>query len=337
MDFPKTRFIIRLKRDIAHSNDSIEKFLDAFALMAGVYRNEITDVVIRRGCTIIEGYLNRAAIERLYDYFEYLKKNDADTDELKQLKLIIKQFEIEVLIDDPASNDKCKFEPPYKNKKIYILVHGWGGEKEKTFGDLPKYLANELNIDIKVYSYPSGWLKKSPSVAFVARNLENWIKNNCANCEVGILGHSLGGLVTRYLAVIQKHRRSPLPIKQISLVASPTNGAHLASLGSKIPSFKSAQIEELRPNSGFLVDLNERWGLWSKENVPNSCILTTIYAYDDEVVSYASAIGGDPEAVPIFNEDHRSIVKPKDQGSEVVITIVREAKEAGLYSYPECN
>ena len=80
--------------------------------------------------------MSRAAIERLYDYYEYLKENEADTDELKQLQSIIKQFEIEVLIDDPASNDNCKFEPPHRNKKVYILVHGWGGKKEETFGDL---------------------------------------------------------------------------------------------------------------------------------------------------------------------------------------------------------
>ncbi len=317
--------------------ESVEKFLDHLAYVAGVYKDEITGLVVRAGCTIIEGYMSRAAIERLYDFYEYLKDNEADTDELREFQSIIKQFEIETLIDDPASNERSGFEPPYKNKKVYILVHGWGGDKKETFGDLPEYLNEELNIDIEAYPYPSGWLKKSPSVTFIARNLDNWIRNNCSNCEVGILGHSLGGLVTRYLTVIQKHRRISLPIKQITLAASPTNGAHLASLASMIPSFNSSQIEELRPNSGFLVDLNERWTLWCKDNIPHTCVLTTMYALNDMVVSYTSAIGGDPEAIPIYDEDHRSIVKPKSKGSEVVLTIVRSAKEAGLCQKAKSN
>lgn len=330
MDFPKTRFLIRLKEDITNRQESIEKFLDHLARVAGVYKEEITDLNIRKGCTIVEGYMNRAAIERLYEFYEYLKDNEADTDELRALQSIIMQFNIEALIDVPASNEVKRFKPAHKNKKVFVLVHGWGGDKESTFGNLPEYLNRQLNIDIEAYPYPSGWLKKSPSVTFIARNLDNWIRNNCQNCEIGVLGHSLGGLVTRYFAVIQKHRRNPLPIKQITLAASPTNGAHLASLATKIPSFSSSQIEELRPNSGFLVDLNERWSLWCQDNIPNSCLLATMYALNDKVVSYTSAIGGDNEAIPIYDEDHISIVKPKNKESEVVLTIVRLAKEAGL-------
>jgi hypothetical protein len=330
MGFPKTRFIIKLKEDISNRQEIVEQFLDELARVAGVYKEEITDLNIRKGCTIVEGYMNRAAIERLYEFFEYLEKNEADTEELMELQSIIRQFNIETLIDDPASNEASKFVPPHNNKKVFVLVHGWGGDKEATFGSLPEYLNGELDIDIATYPYPSGWLKKSPSIAFIARNLDNWIRNNCQNCEVGILGHSLGGLVTRYLAVIQKHRRTSLPIKLITLAASPTNGAHLANLASKIPSFSSSQIEELRPNSGFLVDLNERWSVWCNEKIPRSCLLATMYALNDKMVSYTSAIGGDPEAVPIYDEDHTSIVKPQSKDSEVVLTIARYARDAGL-------
>lgn len=330
MEFPKTRFIIRLKEDISGQQKVVDEFLNELARVAGVYKEEITELEIRKGCTIVEGRMDRAAIERLYELYQYLRANEADTDELKKLQSIIKQFNIEALIDDPASNAKNKFKPAHQNKKVIVLVHGWGGDKKSTFGNLPEYLNGKLNIDVEAYPYPSGWLKKSPSVAFIARNLDNWIRNNCQNCEVGILGHSLGGLVTRYLAVIQKHRRTSIPIKLITLAASPTNGAHLASLASKIPSFCSNQIEELRPNSGFLVDLNERWSLWCRDNIPNSCTLATIYALNDKVVSYTSAIGSDPEAVPIYDEDHTSIVKPQSENSEVVLTIARYAEEAGL-------
>ncbi|GHG08125.1 esterase/lipase family protein [Thalassotalea marina] len=331
MEFPKTRFVIRLKNDISQKHFLVNRFLNELADFAGVYEEEFTELKIRKGCTVIEGYMNRAAIERLHDFFEYLKTNQPDSDELKKLQLIINYFKVEVMIDDPASNKTSEFEPANQNKKVIVLVHGWGGDKDSTFGNLSEFLKEKLNIDIETYPYPSGWLKRSPSVAFIARNLDNWIRNNCQNCEVGILGHSLGGLVTRYLAVIQKHRRIPIPIKLVTLAASPTNGAHLASIASNIPFFNSSQIEELRPNSGFLVDLNERWSFWCKANIPHACSLVTLYALNDMVVSYTSAIGGDSEAVPIYGEDHTSIVKPNSNDSEVVQTITRYAKEAGLF------
>lgn len=331
MELPKTRFIIRLKEDITNRNEVIDEFLESLARVAGVYKEDITELKIRKGCTIIEGNMNRAAIERLNDFFEYLKNNRPNNEELKELQSIIKKFSIETLIDVPTYNEESELDLALKNnKKMLILVHGWGGEIDTTFGKLPEYLNGELNIDVKAYHYPSGWLRKSPSVAFIARNLDNWIRNNCQSCEIGILGHSLGGLVTRYLAVIQKHRRVSLPIKLITLVASPTNGTDLASLASKIPLLRSSQIEELRPNSGFIVDLNERWSLWCNDNVPHYCLLLTMYGLDDKVVCHTSAIGGDIEAKPIYDEDHMSIVKPKNIDSEVVKTIVEFAKKAGL-------
>ena len=56
-----------------------------------------------------------------------------------------------------------------------------------------------------------------------------------------------------------------------------------------------------------------------------------MYGLDDNVVSIASAIGIDAQAVPIFNATHTDIVKPECISCEVVQTIVRFQREAGMY------
>jgi hypothetical protein len=64
--------------------------------------------------------------------------------------------------------------------------------------------------------------------------------------------------------------------------------------------------------------------------VPQPCHLGTIYGLDDKVVDYASAIGLDPEAVPIFGAGHIDIVKPDSINHEVVQTISRFTRDAKL-------
>ncbi|AFT79314.1 hypothetical protein AMBLS11_13725 [Alteromonas macleodii str. 'Black Sea 11'] len=332
MEVTKTRFVLQLKPDISKDKGRIEALLNRLAYIGGVYRKDITDVSVKKGCTLIDGSMDKAALERLAEFYETLKAQGANNIELKELENIINQFEIEALVFDPESKHSCPSPLPKGNKKAIVLVHGWGGDIEKTFGNLPSFLSNELKAEVLAYPYPSGWLQQSPSIAFIARNLDNWTRNHCPNYEVGIIGHSLGGLITRYLVIIQQHRRNALNVRHITLAASPSNGSHFATIGAKIPCLRSTQIEELRPNSSFLIDLNERWIWWSKEHIPESCALTTFYAYDDEVVNFTSAIGGDTEAIPIFNENHTSIVKPQSINCDFVMTIVRAAKSVGLGS-----
>jgi pimeloyl-ACP methyl ester carboxylesterase len=326
------RIIIRLRHDISQSSHQREAFLGELSLLAGVPLDEIHQQDLRSGCTLFDGVLETPAVERLVEYFDKIKAGlPVDSPEAQMLSAFVDRWSVEVLTDDSWTKGvRATLPPSTITGSVIVLVHGWGGDRETTFGDLPKYLHQRPGVPVLVYEYPSDWFKKSPSVVFVARNLDNWIRNRIAGCRVGLVAHSLGGLVTRYLAVIQESRDHPLDIRQITLVASPTEGAVLATIAKHVPLLDKTQIQELHSNSPFLVDLNDRWVRWRKHFVPSPCHLGTIYGLDDKVVDYASAIGLDPEAAPIFGAGHMDIVKPPSIDHEVVLTISRFVQESGL-------
>lgn len=335
---PKIRFKVKLKRSIANDTFLFSTFKEELAKYAGVFEEDIDIKSVKTHCTIIDGFMDRSAIKRIFSLLKSVKNDDSASTELEEFKRFSEKFDVESIFYYSKQKDEDSFlqdaddEKKKETKKVYIFVHGWGGSIEETFGSFPMFLTQALGIETAVYGYQSGVWQKNPSIAFIARNLDNWIRNRFENHEIGILGHSLGGAVTRYLTVLQEHRLDRLTIKHVALLASPINGALLASIANKIPALNSSQLEELRPNSGFLIDLNERWVFWCRNNIPVSCSLTTMYALNDKVVNYTSAIGADPEAIPIMDKGHGSIVKPESKECEVVLTVARTARKAGLFS-----
>ena len=327
------RVIVRLERNITESTELPEQFQEELSWMLGVPREEFHEPHLRAGCTLFDTVADKQAVESLVASFEeYRSGTLGEGPEAQLLRQFIARWSVEVLTDDIWTKGAIEpVRPPPVECPTIVMVHGWGGNREDTFGKLPDFLSTALGeFSTLVYEYPSSWLKKSPSVVFVARNLDNWIRNRTADARVAVLGHSLGGLVARYLAVMQSARRKPLDLRQVTLVASPTNGAALARIAEYVPVLRKAQIRELQSNSPFLVDLNDRWAIWKSTFVPDSCHLGTIYGLDDHVVDYASAIGSDPEAVPLFGADHVGIVKPKSADDEIVLTVTRFLREAGL-------
>jgi len=275
--------------------------------------------------------MDRGAIERLSEFFERMNEAIPNNPEITELKAFVDRWKVDCLMVDPAA---ARSEPQNQYSQhrpsAIILIHGWGGTAEKSFGDLPNYIEKISKIPTFVYQYPTGWITASPSIAFIARNLDNWIRINAPGRRLCLVGHSMGGVITRYLTIIQEIRTRPLKIRQISLLASPTGGAAIANIASKLPFFRSAQLEELNPNSSFLNELNSRWHIWKNKNVPCNCHVGTMFAMNDAIVNYASAIGFDPDAVPIYNEDHQSIVKPQSDTHDVVLTLARFLSESPL-------
>lgn len=328
----KKRFIIRLAGDISDSPHLTEKFISELAFFSGVKVDEIENIYVRPGCTLITGRMDKSAVERLVAYFEKIKSGETPSDpELIELAKLITLWKIEILTDEyEAESYTISVMPNGKTAKALILVHGWGGNVASTFGNLPKYLSEILGIRVLVYDYPTGWLRSSPSVVFVSRNLDNWIRNNLPDHEFGLVGHSLGGLVVRYLSVMQACHKTPLTPRQITLVASPSGGTHWASIAERIPALRSTQIAELSPNSSFLFDLNNRWAFWKEQHVPKHCRIGAIFGINDRIVNISSATASDPEAIPILECNHTNIVKPDKPNHEIVMTLARLSREAGM-------
>lgn len=323
------QFIVTLELDIANDRAAIRSFLNELSSFLGVPPTELRRVHVHRGCTLIHGFAVHCAVDRLLQYFNRVKSGLLDHPEIQAFHEFVKRWVVSRFqAYSPATQPEGKPPQPRDEESAIIFVHGWGGSREATFGQFPEYASAGTGASAYVYSYPSHWLKKSPSVAFVARNLDNWIRTTTLARRVALFGHSLGGVVSRYLTVIQECRDEKIPVRLVALAASPTNGALLASIASKVPLLRSAQLDELRPNSGFLVDLNERWAWWCKNHIPADARVGSMYAMDDAIVPYTSAIGLDPSAVPIFNTDHTSIVKPVSASDEVVLTLVRFCRES---------
>lgn len=325
------QFVVVLKRDLVGNRTAINAFLRKLSEFAGVLPEQLKRVHVQRGCTLVHGFADDAGVERLHEYYLSIRSDPPSHPEHQKFKEFVEEWSIERVNQHSSdSSGGPPDKPNHDRKQAIVLVHGWGGSRDETFGSFPEYIERAVGVPAHVYSYPTGWLKKSPSIAFISRNLDNWIRNRAGGTEVAIVGHSLGGLVVRYLAVLQECRENAIPIRLVSLIASPTDGALLASIASTIPILRSAQLEELRPTSGFLVDVNERWVWWRRKHIPHRSRVGTMYAMDDAVVNYTSAIGADPEAVPIFGVDHKSIVKPTKPDDEAVITLARFCREAGV-------
>ena len=66
---------------------------------------------------------------------------------------------------------------------------------------------------------------------------------------------------------------------------------------------------------------------------PDSCRLAAIYGLADRVVSNSNAADYDGEAVPLLDKDHRSLIKPSNDGDEIVLTLNRFLVGAGFVTF----
>ncbi len=161
------------------------------------------------------------------------------------------------------------------HKNSVMFIHGWRGDKN-SFGSLPTYISKNSNIVPLVYSYPTGFWKKSPSLEFVSRDLENWVLNNTISTKrkVALIGHSMGGLVIRRMLANQNVREKPLnpKVKQVTFIASPFSGVTWAKFGTYVPMIRKNQISDLKSDSGFLINLKDSWSAWTNQIDSDKCV-----------------------------------------------------------------
>ena len=90
-----------------------------------------------------------------------------------------------------------------KSKKAILIVHGFAGNMNEN-KDLALFLENQ-NFDVKLFDLPGhgeskhvGKLKKEDWILAVENELINLINNNYE--EIYLIGHSMGGVISSYLA-----------------------------------------------------------------------------------------------------------------------------------------
>ncbi|XOV94426.1 MAG: esterase/lipase family protein [Bacteroidota bacterium] len=235
-----------------------------------------------------------------------------------------------------------------KNRNLLILVHGLNGSEETWMGNQFRFVENlskedliKDNFDLALFTYGTkileiNWLAKF--LRLVRGFLSNKPKEDSTKFNVGIdkvsrplvgelngihqkyetisfVSHSMGGLVTKSVLTWLNGQILDKIYFFLSL-SVPHIGAHLATIGSKLPVLgKNPQIIGLQAMSEFTTTLNQRFG--SLNPKPKIVYQYGIY---DKVVPEASAY---PPNVPndltvATGDDHSSVLLIKNSESNTI-------------------
>jgi pimeloyl-ACP methyl ester carboxylesterase len=317
---------------IRFSDDELAEFVNDLATLAGCSSDEIVVTSVRRGCVLVEARIGEVEAEKILDLFNRLRRtNIPDDSELEALRAFVKKHlvsnmsgEFEVRLQIINKNAKKKHEDRH-----VVFVHGWRGD-DRTFGDLPGLIGDTLSCNTSIYPYPTGIWKQSPSLIWISRNLDNWVRNLGGARRLAFVAHSYGGLIVRKMLVLQRSYPEPIDQRtsQVIFVASPHNGAALASLGGLVPTIQKEQLSELSSDSAILFELNSDWQEWVSRMAPTPCSIRSLIGLKDSVVSTASAQGLDPQAIPMLERTHTNIVEVTSATDEVFLTIKRLLEES---------
>lgn len=304
--------------------------------ISGADIDSIQNFKIRSACVIVVFDLDRASAERFVSLINKFRNSDKSLSEHdKQLiSDFTKRFRLQnTQIGPPLIPESGYDYVAPTNSNLIFLVHGWRGDGD-SFGKLPEMLKQNTGCECRRFVYPTGFLETSSPIHYVSKAFDNWIRNETDNGarKFAIIAHSMGGVVSRATLSSQLVSKRPLDkkVRQITFVASPLGGAWLAKLAKNGPGSTLAQVAELAPNSIFMEQVKTGWSSWiEKQNHLNGRV-RSIYSPNDEVVDTVSAVGEDPEAVPILGSRHSDIIKPENETDEIVRTLSRFINETDL-------
>ncbi|MCC7180410.1 MAG: alpha/beta hydrolase [Acidobacteria bacterium] len=321
------RIRITMERSFDEFDDSRRAdFLADFLLIAGCEATQVRQIAVLRGCVRYEATLDESLIEKLLWMFEAVRQGKQGP-EIEAFAALIRKHQIVNINADYKLELQLVVVRPAD--RTIVLVHGWSGSPD-SFGSLPQLLRDACRCSVSMYEYPTGKSSSNPSLIYVARNLDLWLRNHARNHRLAFVAHSYGGLVVRKLMTIQQGYPVPLDdwTKQITFVASPFDGAALATALARVPGFKTAQVKELSPNSPVLFELAEQWQQWSAKMVPEKVHVRSLVAEADEYVPVSSARGLDPHPAVILNRGHSDVVCVERSDDEVLLTILAAFRES---------
>jgi pimeloyl-ACP methyl ester carboxylesterase len=239
---------------------------------------------------------------------------------------------------------------------VIIFVNGLGGGRD-TWEELSLFLKNNWQLDFtfdlkyyhpyndksKIHSFIENLNRKTKlgkyllflyrvligeRIENLANGLSSYIEMNCHSYEkILLVGHSMGGLVSRKMIVNELQKSHSVNINKLITYATP-------HLGSKIAAFFGITIQIRQMNifsSKFLTDLNEDWYELSAQNHVNP---TYVIATKDSIVNNVSASGvdKDPHLVYAIGQSHTSLIKPVNIDDIGYATLVKCITETFIES-----
>jgi predicted alpha/beta hydrolase family esterase/Cdc6-like AAA superfamily ATPase len=225
-----------------------------------------------------------------------------------------------------------KKEQINESSKVVIFIHGLSGSAMGTWDSMLNACLEDSQlskITFDTYEYPTTifWSFKRPQgIKELALALRTFIELKFSeHDEIVLVGHSLGGLISKYYAIEHFKSNGNFKIKGIALYAVPHAGSDLANIANNIRNFfffKNKQISQLCRDSDILASINSDW---AKLNI-DEC-LNSIYVVGgaDRVVSHHSAypFHNENKIKYLVDRDHKSI-KEVDKNGNHPFAILRD-------------
>lgn len=222
-----------------------------------------------------------------------------------------------------------------------VFVHGLGSSSYKTWvgaPSLPEVAEEVLQTPALFFDYPTEKLRfnffrgSKPRIENLAAGLRSFLDLSVGDSKVVLVCHSMGGLVARKMLVDLVKDDHPTAVEKLLLFGTPNDGTELAYVGKKI-SFRNDQLEQLRPNSSFIDQLNHDWRTLEMSNHIDTHY---IVGGQDRAVPTVSARGTSSERrniTTIIGADHAGVAAP--DSSEHLGAILLRAKLDELVELPD--
>lgn len=210
------------------------------------------------------------------------------------------------------------------SKPLIVFVHGLGGGAG-TWGNFPTLLRDDPQIAARYdvaepYVYTTSQRGAGPRIDDLALELATRLEvgDNARYTSIVLIGHSMGGLVSRrYIAdeLVRNDPGSRLRATRLLTFATPHLGSQWANAGKVVP-VTGPQIEDLAIGSRFM----NRLGLdWARTDADRLVATKHVVAGDDAAVGLWSATQAHRSADfdVVGGRGHISLVKPETRDDEV--------------------
>ncbi len=213
------------------------------------------------------------------------------------------------------------------NDAAMVLIHGFGGNAEKTWGQFPSLLCSEPRIekwDIYSIGYPSSlridvpnlW-SADPELKTLAIELRTSLSLPpfAGYKVIAIVAHSMGGLVVQR-AMVDDHNLTAR-ISHAIFFGTPSGGLTKAGLISRL----KRQARDVAQGSTFITDLRKDW--ISKYSGKYPFEMRVVAGDRDEFVPIASSLAPFPDCMQsVVPGNHLEIVKPTLKEDKSVLLVV---------------